>query len=579
MTKSLHISHDLRLPLDWMTLASVIYGARGSGKTTLGAVMAEEVHKAGQRFCAIDLKGDWWGLKSSADGRSAAIPAIIFGGDHADVPLEDGAGVFVAETVAGLQQSCILDFENLSKGKQTKFLATFFETLYHRNREPLLLFLDEAQRYAPQKTFNPESAQCLGAVEDLVKLGRKHGIGVVVITQRGAGLNKEISELCDLLIACRTPGPLDQDRVRSWLEANVTEDQRDATMSTIASLKTGSAIFASGHPDLKLFGAYDIRRRETFDSSATPKVGQRRVEPKLLAKPDLDVLREKMAAAIERVKANDPRVLQARIAELEKALRDKPVIEPIHIEVPAISDEVRGELRGLVQRWEAAMQEAPSLTAKLLAALGPAGRTIDEIPRIERDHRGPGGGGRSTPFGPPARASQPETRTTRVVHEGIDAYQQSILDALAKFDALGATQVGRRHVGAIAGKSPRSSMFDASLAKMRAAGLVDYGPGGTVSLTAHGKKHAARSPAPATPAELIAGYKTSVLDAYEGKLLDALVEEGGAVMSRAALAEATGLSMRSSMFDASLASMRKLGIVEYRDGGVCAADSLLRAGR
>jgi len=84
----LQIAPELSLPLEWLTLSSVVYGARGSGKTTLGSVIGEEAYKAGQRFCAIDVKGDWWGLKATADGKGAGIPVVIFGGDHQDVPLE-----------------------------------------------------------------------------------------------------------------------------------------------------------------------------------------------------------------------------------------------------------------------------------------------------------------------------------------------------------------------------------------------------------------------------------------------------------------------------------------------------------
>jgi hypothetical protein len=318
----LRIAKDLALPLDWMQLATVVYGARGSGKTSLGRVFAEEAHRAGQRFCAIDLKGDWWGLKSTADGKGDGIPVVVFGGDHADVPLEDGAGEFVASTVAELGQSSILDFEHFSKGKQTRFLAQFFARLYDANRDPLLLLLDEAQRYAPQRTFDPDSAKCLGAVEDLVKLGRKHGLGPVLFTQRGSGLNKEVSELCDMLVACRTPGPLDQERVKDWLDANLTKAQREVVMGKLSGLPTGTAVFASGHPDLKVSGVHAVRRPETFDSSATPKIGERRIEPKRLAKPDLEALRVKMSEAIERAKADDPKALRARIAELEAQLAD-----------------------------------------------------------------------------------------------------------------------------------------------------------------------------------------------------------------------------------------------------------------
>lgn len=353
----LRISDKLALPLDWMSLATVVYGARGSGKTTWGSVAAEEVTKARQRFCTIDLKGDWYGLKSTADGKGQGIPVIVFGGDHADVPLEEGAGTFLAETVANLSQSCILDFENMSKKKQIAFLADFFETLYHKNRDPLLLLLDEAQRYAPQKPMDPTEGRCLGAVQDIVKLGRKHGLGPVVFTQRGAGLNKEVSELCDMLVAFRTPGPLDQDRIKGWLDANATREQRDDVMGKISGLDTGTAIFASNHPDLKIFGCYPVRRRETFDSSATPKIGQRKKEPKVLAKPELEELRGKMAAAIERQKADDPKELRRKIVQHEqvisqlerqvRAVNSKSIVQVKEKKVPFISEKHVARLQKL----------------------------------------------------------------------------------------------------------------------------------------------------------------------------------------------------------------------------------------
>src|SRR5689334_12880863 len=97
--RRLNIAEGVSLPLEWMTLATVVYGARGSGKTTLGRVVAEEIAAAGQRFCAIDLKGDWWGLKATADGKGEGLPVVVFGGDHADLPLEETAGAFIADTI------------------------------------------------------------------------------------------------------------------------------------------------------------------------------------------------------------------------------------------------------------------------------------------------------------------------------------------------------------------------------------------------------------------------------------------------------------------------------------------------
>jgi uncharacterized protein len=368
----LHVSDELALPLDWITLATVVYGARGAGKTTFGSVVAEEVIKAKQRFCAVDLKGDWWGLKSSADGRHEGIPVVVFGGDHADLPLEEGAGSFVGSTIAQLAQPAILDLEGFSKGKQVRFLGDFFAALYHENREPILLLLDEAQRYAPQRPISPESSVCLGAVEDLVKLGRKHGIGVVLFTQRGSGLNKEVSEICDMLVAFRTPGPLDQDRVKDWLEANATREQRDQVMGLLASQETGTAVFASGHPGLKLFQVATVRKRETFDSSATPRVGRRRTEPKRLAKPDLEALKTKMAQTVARAKANDPKELRRQVAEL-KAQLAKAATRPPPAESPPKRVEVQVMGEKQLRRLESFAKDLDGVTNRITnvgAALG-----------------------------------------------------------------------------------------------------------------------------------------------------------------------------------------------------------------
>jgi hypothetical protein len=88
-----HRGHnDLSLPLDIVTMRTAVYGDSGAGKTTFARLLAEKVHDAQHRFCAIDLKNDWYGLKSSADGASAGIPVVIFGGPRGDVKLFDDAG-------------------------------------------------------------------------------------------------------------------------------------------------------------------------------------------------------------------------------------------------------------------------------------------------------------------------------------------------------------------------------------------------------------------------------------------------------------------------------------------------------
>ncbi|WP_267618501.1 hypothetical protein [Gordonia bronchialis] len=65
----------------------------------------------------VDVKGDWWSIRSSADGAGAGLPFVIFGGEHADVPLEAGTGEVIADVIATDQISAVLDLSHLSKTK------------------------------------------------------------------------------------------------------------------------------------------------------------------------------------------------------------------------------------------------------------------------------------------------------------------------------------------------------------------------------------------------------------------------------------------------------------------------------
>jgi len=572
----LRISERLFLPVDWMTLATVIYGSRGSGKTSLAAVFAEEVSKAGQRFCAIDLKGDLYGLKSTADGKGDGIPVVIFGGEHQDVPLEDGAGAFVGETVAGLGQSCVLDLEHFSKGKQVRFLAAFFEALYDRNRDPLLLILDEAQRYAPQgRMIDPDTAKCLGAVEDIVKLGRKHGVGPVLLTQRGSGLNKEVSELCDMLVAFRTPGPLDQDRVKDWLDANTTKVQRDEVMGQLSGLPTGTAVFASGHPDLKIFGVYPVRRRETFDSSATPKVGQRRKEPKRLAKPDLDELKSKMSAAIERQKADDPKALRGRIAELEREVKAKvapattivkaPKVE--RVEVPVLSGADRKLLVGSERwatRWATTAEEIAAAAKKWTEKLAAIDARIAAVtgkpaPRFLPAPRAVGAG-QPKPGRGAMHPAAPKTNGAVELGKG----ERATMIAIAQHP----NGVTREQLTVLTGY--KRSTRDAYLQRLKAAGFTDGDP---IVGTDSGIAWLGPDYDPLPTGDALRAHWLGKLPEGERKILEILCSIYPASSERDAISEKTGYA-RSSR-DAYLQRLGARKLVANQGRGAVVASSEL----
>ena len=72
-------------------------------------VQAEELLERGQQVVIVDPTGAHWGLRTSADGKSAGYAIAIFGGEHGDAPLESTAGEVVADAIATEHFSAILD--------------------------------------------------------------------------------------------------------------------------------------------------------------------------------------------------------------------------------------------------------------------------------------------------------------------------------------------------------------------------------------------------------------------------------------------------------------------------------------
>lgn len=311
MDKAIKISKDLALPLDIAGQTIGLLGIRGSGKTNTAGVIVEELLDHHQPIVVIDPTDVWWGLRSG-------YPVFIFGGSHADIPLQETDGKTIAEFVVTEQVPLILSLRHLRKGAQRRFVTEFCEELYHLKgkpefRTPLTVIIDEAPLYVPQRTM-AETARVVGAVEDLIARGRASGFGVVLVSQRSQTINKDVLYQADTIITHRLTGPGDRKVLAEWMEEHADVDKE--VLATLPKMQNGQAwVWA---PQLGLMKQVQIRKRHTFDSSATPKVGERLAPPKKLTEVDIDKLKGKMSAAVEKARADDPSVLRKRIAELEQ---------------------------------------------------------------------------------------------------------------------------------------------------------------------------------------------------------------------------------------------------------------------
>lgn len=326
MKIALNIADDLHLSIGVAFDVMAILGRRGRGKTVFAKRVVEEVHKMGRRFCVVDPTGAWWGLKSSADGNSPGLPCVIFGGDHADVPLEPTSGDVLAEFVADpTQPSCVLDVSQWTRGEQIRFLTAFLARLYQRNKHQLLLVLDEADQVAPQQKDEKAENLLLGAAQRIVKLGRVKGFGVLLVTQRPASLHKNVLTQAGTLVAFGLTGPQDHKAVLDWIRYQADEEKAREVLSSLPGLERGRAWVWS--PELDILKLVDVPLPETFDSSSAP-AGGIVVEPHAVASVDLGKLTAAIQATVERAKENDPKALRARVAELEARVSEAVADEP-----------------------------------------------------------------------------------------------------------------------------------------------------------------------------------------------------------------------------------------------------------
>lgn len=586
MAPGLRISDDLTLPIDAVTETFAILAKRRVGKSNAAVVMAEEMVDQGLPWVAVDPKGDWWGIRAA--GSSPGLPVVVFGGRHGDVPLEPGAGQLVADLIAKEHLTCVLDVSAMTRAAQRTFLTDFAERLYQQNTQPLHVFAEEADRYIPQMV-RAADAPMVGAWEQLVKLGGFRGIGVTLITQRSASLNNDVLTQIETLIAMRTPAAADRKQILSWVEFHAAGA---GAVAELPALENGEAWVISPQW-LKTLTKITFRRRRTFDSGATPKVGVQSQRPTGLATVDLDRIKTVMAEVIERSEADDPAMLRRRIRELEKQLahnrptaKAEPVVEKVveRVEVPVLPAATLDRLESTVEALDRRYAELQgSLSAALEAATEARGQVTatQETLRTFRsrqsgparpDHprqagppvdRAPRAGSTPPPTPRPARSRTEPGRPSRDLDgQSLPPARQRLLDGLATLESIGIEAPTRPQVALWIGVSPKSSGFANNLGGLRSSGLIDYPSGSLVSLTDAGRARAAAPEQIVSDQELHSRIKALISPA-RWRLLQPLIDAYPDALDKDDLAQVAGVSASSSGFANNLGAMRTLGLVDY----------------
>jgi len=594
----LKIAADLALPLETVTQTIAILAKRRAGKSYAMRRLVEQLFKAGQQVVLADPKGDQWGMRSAADGKGPGLPIVILGGERGDVPLEPGGGEVVAKLVVEEEVSVLLDLSLFRKHEVATFMTAFLENLYRLKareiyRTPMMLVIDEADSIAPQKPQKGEE-RMLGAAEDIVRRGGQRGIGCVLVTQRSAVLNKNVLTQAQMLVALRTIAPQDLAAMDAWIQVHGEPEQRKTLMDSLPALPVGDAWFWSpGWPTVEgIFKRVHVLPIETFDSGATPKPGEKPVEPKHAADVDLEALKRQMAATIERAKADDPRELRRQLAEKDKRLKkleagisqDMPRYTPKSMLTDAdraLLDRLHGRLSELAAKLsENRAERADRLIGQIGAAVESAMQTFtdqdqawtEELTRIleavsfqkilaklQALSQQPGlpkghGPGHAVP---PIRAAS-ETRHevkphgAPSAHDGhLDGTQQRTLDAIAMLNVRG-IDVRREAVARWMGIHPNGGRYLTGLARLRDMGYLDGW-----SLTEKGRAAAREWP---TGSDAVLD---AIKDGTQKRTLEVLLQAQQA-LSRQQIAERLGIHPNGGRFLTGLARLREMGVITDR---------------
>lgn len=298
---------------------TAILGKTRSGKSSVMRGMAEYLLQAGKPVCILDPKGDWWGLKLAADGKHAGFPVVIFGGSHADVPLNPRSGAAIAELIATSNRPCVIDLGGWSVGDRTRFFVDFAQKLFLTTRGQRWLLIDEVHNFVPQgKILNPQAGEMLHWGNRLASEGLGKGLALIAASQRPQKVHKDFLTSCETLVAMKVIHNLDRAAIKDWIDGCPDKVKGKEVLDSLANIKRGQGWVWS--PEIE-FGPklIDFRKYETYDSFR-PQSDTDLRHLAGWANVDLSEVRAKLETVIAEAEANDPSTLKKRIRELEDGL-------------------------------------------------------------------------------------------------------------------------------------------------------------------------------------------------------------------------------------------------------------------
>lgn len=228
--------------IEYAILKTAILGLPNSGKSYTAMKIGEQLMDNNIPIIAFDPSGVWWSLKLGVNGNKG-YPIVVAGGDHADIPLTRNSAKDIVAAAMKENISVVLDLsgeETALKADWIKIVQECIHLLFYNNKQYGIrhIFLEEGSEFCPQRIM-PNQTQVYSEIERLARIGRNKKLGLTVINQRAAEINKTVHEICNFNILHNQDGKNSLKSIQDWFMYK-REKQNKEIMETLPTMDSGT---------------------------------------------------------------------------------------------------------------------------------------------------------------------------------------------------------------------------------------------------------------------------------------------------------------------------------------------------
>ncbi|WP_327053777.1 helicase HerA domain-containing protein [Halomicrococcus gelatinilyticus] len=284
-----------------LTGRGFVTGKSGSGKSNTASVVVEQLLDAGYPVAIIDADGEYYGLKEEYELLHAGAD------EECDIQVSSEHAEKIAALALEQNVPIILDVSGyLDEDEADELIRETARHLFAKEKKlkkPFLLVVEECHEYIPEGGGMGETGKMLIKVG---KRGRKHGLGIMGISQRPADVKKDFITQANWLVWHRLTWENDTKVVSRIVGSEYGE--------MVPDLDSGEAFVQTDWTDGGV-RRIQFNRKETFDAGATPGLDD-------FERPELKSVSDALMDDLEGITELKEQE-HDRVAELESRLERK----------------------------------------------------------------------------------------------------------------------------------------------------------------------------------------------------------------------------------------------------------------